>query len=538
MPQIYFTRKSQNRTETYFAEMPRRENNLSPTALNRLGKSGSSSTDCISIYQSLPDYLVSCLDYCAIVTTWRRFLIGKGKMVQLLLAESLIPEKGGEIIDNIANNIIEELIDLGLLVLTKLDYGWAEFKDWNKIIVPEPFRILCLVEVDEVEFFAKAANLPVRAIIEHDRKHIPLPPDFGTLQIRSLFLITNNGSDSQGLSRAYMATICKLQYLLVLHFRGIIKRLSEEVGDLVHLRYLCCDWSYLDELPQTLGNLQNLQTLDIILSRQLKELPLQVLNYQQLRHLMISKTTYRNGVRVPSGIGTFKYLRTLDGVYAGGGILSELSSLTQLQQLGITSVSEDHSTELFPAITKMENLISLSLEAEKYLRDSFLPDLESFSPPPSIQDLRLYGRLFEMPVWLTSMENLTMLFLGYSDLLENQARTLQFLPKLKLLYICNAYKVRCIGKEFCEASGFPKLEFLEISEDLLVEWTDIVNGAFPSLRRLVFSNCWNLRFLPEGLQNIFTLEELGLFGVHEDLGRRLLGEENYKIKHISKVHIP
>ncbi|XP_037496886.1 disease resistance protein RPM1-like [Jatropha curcas] len=185
----------------------------------------------------------------------------------------------------------------------------------------------------------------------------------------------------------------------------------------------------------------------------------------------------------------------------------------------------------------MENLISLSLQAEEYFPDSFLPDLGSFSPPPSIQDLRLYGRLFEMPVWLTSMENLTMLYLGYSDLLENQARTLQFLPKLKLLFMRNAYKVRCIGKEFCEASGFPKLESLEISEDLLVEWTDIVNGAFPSLRRLAFTYCWNLRFLPEGLQNIFTLEELVLLRAHRDLGRRLLGEENYKIKHISKVHI-
>ncbi|KDP32758.1 hypothetical protein JCGZ_12050 [Jatropha curcas] len=496
--------------------------------MNKIGKSCSAYL--ISMYESLPDYLMSCLDYCAIVT--KRYPVVKDKIVRLLLAESLILEIEGEIIDNTAKNIIEELIDLGVV---------QEKNSWHEMEVPELYSKLCLVEVDEMEFFAKAVNLPVRAVIEDDGKDIP--PDFRTLQIRSLFLITADRRSSSfastpGLSPAYLATICKLKRLLVLDLDGKLERLPEEVCNLVHLRYLGLYWSYLDELPHTLGNLQNLQTLDISGCGQLMdELPMQVLNIQQLRHLIMSKTINDREIRVSSGIRTLKNLHTLDGVYAGGGIANELGSLTQLQRLSVRRVSEDHASELFAAITKMENLVSLSLQAEGHRR-SLLPELESFSPPTFIQGLTLLGGLVEIPIWLASMDNLTMLSLCYSNLLENPTPALQYLPKLKLLYIGDAYKVKCIGKEFCKAGGFPKLETLVFSsERFLVEWTEIVNGAFPSLRHLEFHNCMNLSFLPEGLQNISTLEELILFNTHKDLRRRLLGEENYKIKHISEVKI-
>ncbi|EEF37310.1 conserved hypothetical protein [Ricinus communis] len=62
------------------------------------------------------------------------------------------------------------------------------------------------------------------------------------------------------------------------------------------------------------------------------------------------------------------------------------------------------------------------------------------------------------------------------------------------------------------ARGFPELKILMIISESLVEWTEVVNGAFP-------------RFLPKGLQNISKLQELFLSGVHEDLTRRLQGEE-------------
>lgn len=161
--------------------------------------------------------------------------------------------------------------------------------------------------------------------------------------------------------------------------------------------------------------------------------------------------------------------------------------------------------------------------------------MDAFSPPPLLQEFYLQGGLIEIPMWLASMENLTRLTLSFSYLRENPTSVLQLLPKLKHLSLWEAYRAKLIGKEFCNAGGFPALETLTIASQFLVEWTEIATGAFPSLRSLSFRCCLSLIFLPEGLQNISTLQELYLDSMHPDLARRLKGEENYKIKHIPKL---
>ncbi|KAF2298601.1 hypothetical protein GH714_024285 [Hevea brasiliensis] len=243
-----------------------------------------------------------------------------------------------------------------------------------------------------------------------------------------------------------------------------------------------------------------------------------------------------DGIRVPRGIGTLANLHTCTGICSGAGIPGELSSLTQLRKLDVHEVSDDHAGELFASIIKLENLVFLSLTAEPPWSVTLLPELEPFSPPPHLQKLILRGGLVEMPNWLPSVENLTILELRHSNLLEEPSSVLQYLPKLKHLTLWEAYKAKLIGKEFCDGGGFPELKALKIASKNLVEWTKIVNGAFPSLRYLGFYGCRKLRFLPEGLQNISTIQELFVGALHSDLARRLNGKENYKIEHISKFH--
>ncbi|XP_057984770.1 disease resistance protein RPM1-like [Hevea brasiliensis] len=191
---------------------------------------------------------------------------------------------------------------------------------------------------------------------------------------------------------------------------------------------------------------------------------------------------FDRAVRVPKGIEKLVNLRTCTGVYAVRGIFSELGSLTQLRKLGVTCVSEDHASEIFVAIIKMENLISLSLRSEAGACDGTLfPDMEQFSPPPLLQELHLDGRLFEMPEWLATMENLTTLFLSKSYPFENPTSVFQFLPKLKYLTLWEAYQLELIGKEFCKVGGFPELQSLTIAAKYLVEYTEIVNGDFSVL---------------------------------------------------------
>ncbi|EEF37309.1 conserved hypothetical protein [Ricinus communis] len=213
----------------------------------------------------------------------------------------------------------------------------------------------------------------------------------------------------QGLSSACMQSVCQLQFLLVLDIEGGIESMPDEVGlNLVQLTYSGLIGSNLDKLPRTL----------------------EVLKIQQLKHLLMCDSINNGGVRVPKEIGILVNLQTRKGVYARDGIVNELATLTQFRKLNVTRVSEDHASDLASAIMKMENLISLSLETEMAYFGSTRSqsEFEPFSPPHLLQEIKLVGALVDMPSRLASMDNLTKLYLTYSDLSENQFQSFNIFP--------------------------------------------------------------------------------------------------------------
>ena len=341
-----------------------------------------------SNYAKLPEYLKSCLDYSAIVCG--RDSVEIGKLVRVLLAEGLIEDRPGDIMEDVAGNVLKELIDLGML---------QEERQGTRVEVPASYLQLCILKLEKQDFVSKTANSPVRLGIIDDGREIY--PNVEGLLIQSLFIIGRHRRYSfdspRGLSRAYMRNVCGMHFLLVLDLRGLIKSLPDELGDLIHLRYLGLFDSYLDELPGTLGNLKRLQTLDIRWCGKLRKLPIEILHIHQLRHLLMSNSINDCEIRVPKGIGTMVNLHTLSCIYGGDDIAMELIALTQLRELGVKRVGADHASELFAAIKKMENLTSLSLEAEEnYFEGTFFsifPELDAFSPPPLLQEFFLSGGL-------------------------------------------------------------------------------------------------------------------------------------------------
>ncbi|WCJ38497.1 hypothetical protein M5689_019556 [Euphorbia peplus] len=532
MPLIYFSRISDGREEYFFSEIPTAKPPVHDAvciSINEEAEANTFSSDFKSEYGKLPDRIKSCLDYSAFVTF--KYSVEKDKLVRLLLSQGLVPETPGKIMEEVAEMIVEGFIDLGMLRRGLLIDG---------LEIDDNYKQVCLVQVEEKEFVAKSVNSPVYALIYDDGKDIP--PDFHCLQVHSLFITTFgrrcSESNDEGLSRAYMESMCSLQSLRVLDLEGIIECLPDEIENMVDLAYLGLHLSRLDELPLTLAHLQKLRTLDIRGCRlgNWHELPEQALKIKQLRHLLMSHNTDCCEITVPKGFGEMENLHTCDGIYGGGGIADELGKLIQLRKLVVRRVADDHSDELVAGIMKMRNLISLSLEAEGSVSENALfPEMEQFLPPPLVQELHLVGGLVDIPNWLLSMNNLTVLSLSFSRLSENQTSVLQCVPKLKHLTLWNACNSKYMSKGFCDSGGFKELETLQIASLTLIEWSEIVNGAFPSLQLLDFRNCVKLKFLPEGLQNVSTLQQLLIVPVYTDIGRRLYGEENYKIQHIEDV---
>ncbi|XP_042474838.1 putative disease resistance protein At1g58400 [Macadamia integrifolia] len=509
------------------------EESLSPFALN---------------YRNLPSYLRSCLLYCSLFL--EKILISRGKLVRLLVAEGILQEIPGEVMEDIAEENINQLVGQGMLQVE------LNFRD-ELIKVVDPYLKICRHKLQQWKgitgnLLDSDSNFPdISPVVFIYYRGETIGTGFNDHPVRSLFVIPDHSQRfntheywEKGIPDDHWASlrnaIHSFNFLRVLEFKNLcIKSLPEEIGDLIHLRYLGIKHLALDEIPESIGNLQNLQTLDIRYPRNLRVLPSGFLNLLQLRHLKLS---WIFKIKVPLGMGILTNLQCLTGLHLRHGIIEELRSLTQLRKLELIDVSEEHASELSASIMTMSGLVSLSLSSTdaiaqllEYESEELLPTLEQFSPPPSLRKLHLYGRLMDLPHWICSMENLTTLKLGFSFLSEEAISALQFLPNLKYLKLWRAYEVKVINKDFFKVGGFPKLEALIITSTNLLEWTEVEEGALPSLAFLCFLYCDRLMNLPEGLQYVSMLKVLEIWPLHPDLERRLKsdgGKENYKIKHI------
>ncbi|KAH9751840.1 hypothetical protein KPL71_014461 [Citrus sinensis] len=284
-----------------------------------------------------------------------------------------------------------------------------------------------------------------------------------------------------------------------------IREIPENVGKLIHLKYLNLSEVVIERLPETLCELYNLQKLDIRLCRNLRELPEGIGKLMNMRSLLNAET--RSLKYMPIGISKLTSLRTLEKFVVGGGVdggsTCRLESLKNLQLLrecrvqGLSNVSHVDEAERLQLYNK-KNLLRLGLqfgrvvdgEGEEGRRKNIEKDkqlLEALQPPLNVEKLWIvyYGGNI-LPKWLTSLTNLRELKL-LSCVNCEHLPPLGKLP-LEKLELYNLKSVKRVGNEFLgieESSedgpsssssspsviAFPKLKSLIIEElDELEEW--------------------------------------------------------------------
>ncbi|XP_027181819.1 putative disease resistance protein RGA3 [Coffea eugenioides] len=265
-------------------------------------------------YLNLPVELRGCFAYCAGFP--KGFKIEKEEVIHLWMANGLISSNG-----------TMEVEDVDDVVLTELHY-----RSLFQAVKEDEFGHVLTFEMhDLVHDLAQSVMEGKHNRSESDRTIRHLILDSLDDQLTVAFPITRMRGTDQ-----YSSFLSKCGSLRVLIVRTAwwekkLTKLPPATSNLKHLRHLNLSGSDIDELPNSICDLWNLQILNLNDCEYLRSLPKGMRFLRNLRHLCLHRCW--NLTHMPSGIGKLTCLRTLSMVVLGGKSGFQLSELRGLNNL-------------------------------------------------------------------------------------------------------------------------------------------------------------------------------------------------------------
>ena len=485
-------------------------------------------------YNHLPSHLKRCFAYCAIFPQDYEFK--KEELIPLWRAEGLIQQsKDDRRKENVGDKYFSELLSRSFFQSSSSSESLFTMHDLVNDLAKYVAGETC-IHLDEE--FKNNWQRPIPESTRHSsfmRGHCDIFKMFERFH-KTEHLRTFIAVPSQYLSyisyKVLQELIPRLRYLRVLCLSSYtILEIPKEFGDLKLLRYLNLSKTDITCLPDSIGNLYNLQTLILSYCYSLTKLPNSIGNLINLRCLDVSGC---NRVEeMPSQVGKLKDLQILSNFMVGknnGLNIKELREMSCLEgDLCISKLENVVNVEdVRDAGLKLKNnLERLTLKWSSNLdgsRNDEMADqmnvLQSLQPHSNMGKLGIdsYGGL-AFPGWVSDASLLSkMVVLCLVDCKKcTSLPCLGQLPSLKCLIIQGMDGVKQVGPEFYfygEAGGstdniFPSLEYLYFKD--MSEWEDwssssTAESLFPSLHELSIGNCPKLiKELPTYLPLLTTL---------------------------------
>nr|XP_048327824.1 disease resistance protein RGA2-like [Ziziphus jujuba var. spinosa]XP_048327825.1 disease resistance protein RGA2-like [Ziziphus jujuba var. spinosa]XP_048327826.1 disease resistance protein RGA2-like [Ziziphus jujuba var. spinosa]XP_048327827.1 disease resistance protein RGA2-like [Ziziphus jujuba var. spinosa]XP_048327829.1 disease resistance protein RGA2-like [Ziziphus jujuba var. spinosa]XP_048327830.1 disease resistance protein RGA2-like [Ziziphus jujuba var. spinosa]XP_048327831.1 di len=388
--------------------------------------------------------------------------------------------------------------------------------------------------------------------------------------LHTLFLDCSNSDDDDEL--VFLRISGNQKYLRTLYLEKCgITKVSEQLGQLIHLRYLNLSGNgSLEELPDEVCDLCNLQTLRIQDCEDLERLPKGMGKLVNLRHLYSFGCHNLKGL--PKGIRRLTELRILDRMIIpeNNEAYLSLGDLKKLNHL------QSHQTVF--VIDNCHNLLSMGENKERVLVNwKYLPGLhlifkqwdreicedefgmlETLQPYPGLKNLSItsYRGTNLCPEWMVSLVHLKSLSFSRCRHVKTLP-PLGSLPSLEELRVSVCHKVRKIGVEFLgnikhnsNNVSFPKLKLLGFwSMNNWEEWEDNIEttehtddaagGAIimPRLDSLEIECCLTLKSLPQYLK-LTPLKKLSIWSSNMLCQSLAQSEKEWlKISHIPNIEI-
>ncbi|XP_037466189.1 probable disease resistance RPP8-like protein 4 isoform X1 [Triticum dicoccoides] len=486
-------------------------------------------------FDDLPHHLKSCFLYFASMS--ENIIVYPDRLVRLWIAEGFVVPKKGKTLEEVGFDYLKDLVSRGLVqVMDKdaggriklvaihnllhafleseaRDSGFLEIHHQANVLNPNAVRRLAVHNyvdsfVNIPNEFPKLRSLLCdfaedqrsSTIYESPQPHTPWG-SFAEMCLRAC-----GSSDRAGLKTIHgLHFLQGSRFLRVIDLNGLkIQKLPNEIGSIIHLRYLGIRNSNLEELPSSISKLDNLQTLDVRRTN-VRRVVDEFWEIEALRHVLAEK------ILLPDCRVSLNNLMTLDGAepsHPWHDQICPLNYMLCLRSLSLSGISETHTKALSAALRKMEFLVNLNLYGE-VLPSTMFTD----SSMRRLQVLVLHGRLEDLDASQSDryvMPNLTMLHLHRSELSQPFVDKLAVLPciaEMELSY-CSFSGATLVFSE----RGFQSLRKLKLINLCALEELVVEPGAVPMLSVLAMHDCSRLKVLT-GLNDLEHLQELALYNM-------------------------
>ncbi|KAM4101345.1 hypothetical protein ACB094_05G136800 [Castanea mollissima] len=497
-------------------------------------------------YFELPYQLKPCFLYLSHFP--EDFDIPTKKLVQLWVAEGFVPLKyeleGDEMLEDYAERYLVDLINRCMVQVGVIGSN-GRIKSCR---LHDLMRDLCLSKAKQENFLhilspwsgnetADSSTGSIRRLAIFADKLLTNDYYKENPQIRSLIYFNKNSLQVKSVFKYS-------KFLRVLDLEGIQSldgQLPEQIGSLIHLRFLILKKTCIRELPSSIVNLVCLETLNLETIEELSWestvlIPTVIWKMKKLRHLYLPKW-YNYLTDDKLQLANLSNLQTLVNFRTNKCDVRDLLSLTNLRKLVLNDPRDfQEFEEIFnPPIKKLNSLRSLSMKTEMLSFPDKVVDVgQVVHGCPRLHKLHIEGRINKLPNHREFSPYLAKLTLWGSRLVEDPMPILEKLPYLRVLRGWEAF----IGKQMvCSEKGFPQLKSLLLRGlPNLQEWT-VEAGAMPSLCRLEITDCNKLVTVPQGLKFVSTLKELEIRWMPRAFKHRLEeeGDDFYKVKHVPSI---
>ncbi|KAF7820490.1 putative disease resistance protein [Senna tora] len=507
-------------------------------------------------YHDLPCQLKLCFLYLSQFPEDSE--IPRNKLIRLLVSEGVVSSQyeieRDETMEDIAERYLGNLLSRCMIQVGRMG-STDRIRSYR---LHDLMRDLCLTKAKQEDFmhiisgFQEDGRIDAKPVGDVRRLAIFLDQHVNQLipcnhksieKVRSLLYFHENKCRLEGW-KSMKKVFENFKLLRVLDLEGIKVKdgncLPKEVGNLLWLKFLSLKKTYIRILPSSIGNLENLQTLNLQTVNKVTwdssvQIPNVLWKMRRLRHLYLPK--WCGNITDNLQLENLVNLQTLVNFPANKCDVRDLLKLSKLRKLVLNDPRcfQEFSEIFSPQNDKLEYLQSLSLKTEMFAFPKMVIELENLMLGcPSLHKLHIEGRIERLPEVPLFPPHLAKLTLWGSRLLEDPMVMLEKLPNLKFL---DGWEMFIGKKMVCSQNGFPQLKFLALRGlPNLEEWT-IENQAFPKLYRLAISDCYKLKIVPDGMKFVVSLRELEIRWMPKSFKTRIGngGEDYDKIQHVPNI---